>query len=255
MKKLVSFVLILMVFGLLNTNGQSTGNGENKVDSKGNKYGFWTETEGELTWRGEYIDNQKVKTWVAFYKNNYIARLVNYTKGLKDGVLVQIDKKGKVTLMENYRDEKLDGLVIVYGQSSEFPQSETHYLNGKKDGLYRQFYDNGKIQEESNFQDDLKHGFSRWNNKSGQRIAEYNYDKGNFSGIQKTFYENDTLQSTVNYVDNQMSGESKEYYRNGVVKLAGNYLNGLKEGPWTEYNELGKVQRVIRYKAGVEVKK
>jgi antitoxin component YwqK of YwqJK toxin-antitoxin module len=231
------------------------GEAPNLVDNQGNKTGLWIEREGEYTWKGEYAGNAKIKTWTAFYNNNFIAKIENYSNGLKDGLMIQCDRKGKISLMENYKDGKLDGLTIYYGLNTDKPQSETWYTNGMKNGLFRQYYENGKIQEETVYRDDKKEGLSRWNNKAGQRIAEYNYKAGNFDGIQKTFYENDTVQAINQYKNNELSGESKEFYRNGKVKLSGNYMAGIKEGNWTEYDEMGKVTRVVRYKNGTEIKK
>ncbi len=227
----------------------------NRTDSYGNKVGFWVEKQGEISYKGEYVANKKEKNWVGYYPNSFIYKLEYYANGLKDGISMQFDRHGKITLIENYKKGMSHGQTLNYGTFSETPMAVTDYANGKRNGMYRLYYDNAKIQEESWFRDDLKNGISRWNNKSGQKLCEYNYKLGNFDGIQKTFYENDTLQSVTNYKDNKLSGESKEYYRNGQLKLTGNYLNGQKDGAWTEYDELGKVVKVYKYKEGVEVRK
>jgi antitoxin component YwqK of YwqJK toxin-antitoxin module len=258
-KSFLLFFAVLLLSGLVyaqvKTPDVPQGNTPNLTDANGNKYGLWSEKVNELNWKGEYIANKKVKTWVGYFSNNFIGKLENYSNGWKDGILIQFDRKGKVTLIENYKNDKLDGQVFYYGSSVETPLSESEYSDGKKNGLFRQYYDNGKIQEETWFKDDKKNGQSKWNNKAGQRIALYNYNLGNFDGIQKTFYENDSIQTINNYSNNIQTGESKEFYRNGRMKLSGNYLNGIKEGSWTEYDELGKVQRVVKYKNGQEVKK
>ena len=261
MKKLFLLIIATLLFAPWQLNAQVKNSDQTKdvapnlTDANGNKNGLWSEKEGDVTWKGEYIANKKVKNWVGYYPNNYISKVEYYTNGWKDGVNIQFDRKGKVTLIENYKNDKLDGQTIYYGVYTETPLSETEYYDGKKNGLFRQYYDNGKIQEETWFKGDRKNGLSRWNNKAGQRIAEYNYVLGNFEGIQKTFYENDSLQSYNIYINNKLSGEAKEYYRNGKVKLSGKYIDGLKEGAWTEYDELGKIQRMIKYKNGQELTK
>lgn len=261
MKKLFIISILTCIFWQLPAFSQepfSTASGEtaeNKTDANGHKTGKWIEKEGDITWMGEYVANLKEGNWIAFFPNQFIAKVVAYKQGMKDGILIQMDRKGKVTLSEHYRNDKPDGVAISYGQSGDVPLSVIHYSDGKRNGLFRQYYDNGKIQEETFYKDNMKHGMSRWNNKAGQRIAEYNYENGNFSGIQRTYFENDTLQSEVNYVDNVLSGESKEFFRNGNLKLSGIYREGLKDGSWTEFNELGKVQRVTKYKAGNVLKK
>jgi len=261
MKKLLSFLLTLIVVIPLQLNAQvATSDAKvpdtvNRTDSQGNKVGYWTEKQGEFTWKGEYAANKKIKDWIAYYSNNFIYKIEYYNNGIKDGISIQFDRKCKISLIEHFKNGLVHGQTIYYSQFNETPLSETDYAFGKKNGLYRQYYDNGKIQEESWFKDDVKNGTSKWNNKSGQRIAEYNYKAGNFDGMQMTFYENDSLQTTNKYLDNKLSGESKEYFRNGKVKISGKYINGLKEGVWTEYDELGKVVLVTRYKDGIEVTK
>ena len=259
MKKNLSFLLTLMVVISMQLAAQVTTNDAkipdslNRTDASGYKVGTWIEKLGEITYKGEFVANKKVKNWIGYYPNNLIYKIEYFNNGIKDGISIQFDRKGKISLVENFKNGLAHGQTIYYNQFNENPLSETDYAFGKKNGVYRQYYDNAKIQEESWFQDDLKNGISRWNNKTGQRIAEYNYKAGNFDGLQKTFYENDSLQSLNNYQDNKLSGEAKEYYRNGKVKISGKYINGQKDGTWTEYDELGKVDKVTKYKNGVEL--
>lgn len=257
--KILFLVILLMLSVAMKAQTPSKDNKisdtTNKSDNQGNKYGYWIEKQGDATFKGEYLNNRKVKNWVGYYPNKIIYRIDYYTNGNKDGISIQFDRKGKVSLVENYKAGLLNGETVSYGQYNDFPLSDGEYKNGKKNGTFRKFADNGKIQEETNFKDDMKDGASKWYNKSGKLIAEYNYKNGKFEGPQKTYYENDSLQSLNFYTDDLLSGESKEYYRNGRVKVSGTHVMGLKEGTWTEYDEVGKIQAVIKYKNGIEQKK
>jgi len=257
MKKLVIlFALIVMiapwsVTAQVKATDSNLPDSVNHLDANGLKTGLWIERQGEMTSKGIYNLNKKTGNWVTCYSNNFLYKLEYYNDGIKDGISLQFDRKGKLTLQENYKNNVLNGQTVYYGQYSETPMSETNFANGKKYGQFRQFYDNAKIQEESYYQNDIKNGTSKWYNKTGHKVAEYNYKNGNFEGFQKTFYENDTIQALSNYAGNLLSGDYKEYYRNGKVKLSGTYVAGLKEGMWTEYDELGKKQLETKYKAGV----
>ncbi len=261
MKNILIFITSLIVLFSAQSNAQvPVGNAKisdtiNRTDSSGNKVGYWIEKQGDFTYKGEYISGQKEKNWIGYYPNNFVFKLEYYSNGLKDGISMQFDRRGKIVLIENYKKGLAHGQTINYGSYSETPMVETDYANGMRNGLYRIYYDNAKIQEETWYKDDLKNGLSRWNKKSGQKLAEYNYKSGYFDGIQKVYYENDSLQSVNNYSNNLLSGESKEYYRNGKVKISGKYILGQKDGAWTEYDELGKVQKVTKYKNGLDVKK
>jgi len=258
MTKRLFFLVILAILmpwrmlGQVNAIDVKISDTVNRTNSEALKYGYWVEKQGDITSKGEYLLNKKNKNWISYYPNNIISKIEYYSNGLRDGISVQFDRRGKMTLLENYRNGMTHGQTIHYSQFNETPLSECDYAYGKRNGMFRQYYDNGKIQEESYFKDDLKNGFSKWFNKNGRLIAVYQYLNGNFDGIQKTFYENDTLQTVYFFKDNKYSGESKEFYRNGKVKVTGKYVLGEKDGPWTEYDELGKVQKVTKYKNGQE---
>ena len=205
----------------------------NRTDASGLKTGFWEEKAGDVTLKGYFKLNKKEGSWVGFYPSNVLARIDTYKDGQKDGPYIQLDRRGKITLYEYYRNGLLNGQQVSYAPSGDFPVSETNYVNGKRNGLYRLYYDNGKIQEESDYVENQKNGSSKWFNKGGKLLAEYNYKLGNFEGIQKTFYDNDTLQILSSYTNNELSGDYKEFYRNGKLKMTGKYIKGQKDGPWT----------------------
>ncbi|MCX6240216.1 MAG: hypothetical protein NTX43_00180 [Bacteroidetes bacterium] len=222
----------------------------NFTDASGVKTGYWEEKTLEVMNKGFYIQNKKEGSWVGFYPNNIVARVEFFKTGKKDGPCIQLDRRGKITSFESYRNGLLNGQQLVYAATGDFPISETNYLNGAKNGVCRQYYDNGKPQEESNYLNNEKEGVSRWFSKTGKTMVEYNYKSGSFEGPQKTFYDNDTIQILSNYTKNELAGQYKEFYRNGKPKVTGKYVNGLKDGPWTEYDETGKAVKVTKNKAG-----
>ncbi|MCK9203927.1 MAG: hypothetical protein M0P58_05740 [Bacteroidales bacterium] len=223
----------------------------NQTDKSGNKFGYWEETIGDIIYSGIYRDNQKSGAWTGQYPNKMISGIEHYSNGMKDGIVIRVDRHGKINQIENYKTGMLHGQSLSFGAYSDNPSTEINYFAGKKNGTFKQYYDNGKIQEESYFINDKKNGVSKWSNKTGHIVAEYNYKNGDFDGSQKTYYDNDTLQSVNNYVNNQLSGVSKEYYRNGMEKITGQYIAGIKEGAWTEFDESGKVLKVTKYKGGI----
>ena len=152
MKKILSFLLYMIIIIPLQINAQGTVNDAkipdtvNRKDAIGNKTGYWIEKLGELTYKGEFVENKKVKNWIGYYPNNLIYKVEYYSNGVKDGISIQFDRKGKITLVENFKNGLEHGQTISYSQFNESPVSETEYAFGKKNGLYRQYYDNSKIQ-------------------------------------------------------------------------------------------------------------
>lgn len=255
MKRIASLLFFLFFFLQGNLYSQKptvTNTGAdtlNRTDASGNKFGYWEEKQGEILFQGTYELNKKSGNWVSFFPNKIISGIVYYSDGVKDGISVQFDRRGKILEISYFKAGKLHGQSLSYTQTGDLPVSEIFYVNGKKEGLYRISYDNGKIQEESFYKDDKKNGTSKWYTKNGHLVAEYNYKEGNFDGTQKTFYPSDTLQSLKTYSNNQLSGISRELYSNGKVRESGNYINGNKEGAWTEYDESGKLLKTTKYKA------
>ncbi len=244
------FMVNSVLFAQLTTE-QKNNDSINRLDKYNMKIGYWEEKSGEFLMKGEYSENVKVGNWISCYINSMPARLEYFSKGLKDGISIQFDRKGKITQIDYYKKGMLHGSSITYSQFNESPTSEANYLYGKKNGVARLYYDNNKLQEESYYRDDMKDGTSKWFNKSGRTIAIYNYKMGNFDGLQKTFYENDSVQTIVTYKDNVKSGPYKELFRTGMVKTSGQYINDLQEGTWTEFDETGKAIKIQKYKAGI----
>jgi antitoxin component YwqK of YwqJK toxin-antitoxin module len=245
----------LPIFSWAQTSTENHNDTINKVDPAGKKTGYWIEKQGEITYKGYYQDNNKVNNWIGFYPNNFIFKIDYFNNGLKDGISLQFDRRGKLIQFDQYSNGGLHGVSYDYGQGSVSPQTEINYKNGKKNGPLRQYYDNGKIQEDAYYIDDKKDGVSRWYGKNGNLVAEYNYRNGGLDGIQKTFFDNDTIQTLSTYINNQQTGDYKEFYRNGKAKISGKFVNSEKDGAWIEYDELGKQVRITRYKNGTEVKK
>lgn len=223
----------------------------NQLNEANLKVGFWKERNGELTTRGNYVNGLKDGTWETYLSDDLIFRVEIFNKGQRDGIVMQFDRKGKITNVEHYRNNQLHGAVFIYSPFSAKLQKMQEYNNGKLTGLYRSYYDDGKIQEEAFYKEDQKHGPSKWFSREGRLVAIYHYANGAFEGTQRTFYDNDTTATIVKYVGNKQDGDYKEFYRNGKPKITGTYINGLKEGTWTEYDETGKPVTVTRYKNGV----
>ena len=224
---------------------------QNQLNEKNQKVGYWTERKGELTHMGTYVNGLKDGTWESYLSDLQLFRVESFDKGKRNGITMQFNRKGKISNVEHYKNNKLDGLVYIYSPTSSRLLKEQHYTDGLLTGLYRNFYDNGKIQEEAFYLDNQKHGPSKWFNRNGRLIAAYFYNHGLFEGTQRTYYDNDTLATIAFYKNNESEGKYEEYYRNGKLKLSGIYEAGQKEGPWREYDETGKESNIIRYKKGI----
>ncbi len=70
------------------------------------------------------------------------------------------------------------------------------------------------------------------------------------NGLEKTYYDNNKVESEVNYVQGVRTGEAKFYYENGNVKEEFNYLNGRIDGLIKKYTKEGKLFETFNIENG-----
>ncbi len=268
-------ILISCLFVLLNVSLAFAQTAANKTDANGKKQGLWDEKSPAGKSLGSYVDDQKDGCWSTYSTDGKLVRVENFKKGIRDGIVVEIDQRGYLVSEMYYIDNLLEGTAKKYFYGTN-PASLIDYSQGKMNGKKKIYYENsaGKLMEESVYKDDLKNGPSNFFSISGDTVAEYNYVNNMLQGIQRTYFPHHKIMSEQAYSDNLENGVFKEYYEtgklktegayakgimsgtwkeydeNGVLKSQGNYVNGLKEGKWQEFDAAGKVAKSTVYTKG-----
>jgi uncharacterized protein len=240
MKK-VLFLSVLFMLACLIASAQNVA--PNQTDSKGLKQGLWEEKTATGISKGQFVNDQKDGNWISYGANGNFSKLEVYSKGMRDGIYIEIDQRGYLVSEMYYKNNLLDGTAkkFFYGTN---PASVIEYKEGKMNGKKKVYYENaaGKLTEESSYTNDIKDGPSNFFSSIGDPIAEYMYRNGLLEGIQKTYYPGKKLMNEQEYLHNIEQGLYKEYYENGSVKMEGKYENGLKSGKWSEFGEDGKLK-------------
>ncbi len=259
MKKITLFILCLVfaVAGIsqntMPVNNPTGYAGEmNVTDANKLKQGFWEETIGRNKYYGEYVDDKKIGTWVSYHHTKGIVyKVEEYKEGKLDGLVIEIDQRGYFTGESHYKNGHLHGKYKKFNRGATLIE-ETDYYEGQLNGVKKTFYSNkpGKVLEEAYYKMGIKDGPSRWFGVNGNLIAEYIYKDGKFDGINKTYHESGTLMIEEKYKNDEPIGEYMEYWENGTIKMRGSYENGLKEGKWYSYDEAGKEIDVEKYRKG-----
>lgn len=250
MKKMV-FWGLMMAFLPLASFSQSKQS-VNITDNSGQKQGYWIEKTGEVEIDGNYINNLKEGCWLThLVENSMLIRLENYKAGKKNGIFLELSKRGSIISEQFFTDDIPDGPFRMYGQNGMLA-SVSNYTAGKMHGLQIAYYENlqNKKSEEATYKSGIKHGPSRWFNTEGNMIVEYNYVDGLLQGEQKSYFAGNKIKTSDFYIDNIQEGVSLEYYENGNVKISGQYKSGLMEGKWLEYDETGKILKTTAYSKG-----
>ena len=136
-----------------------------------------TET-GSVVEEGELLGGVKNGTWVTYYtSNNRPQSVTNFVNGKKNGLHLELNDRGQITLHCNYNNDILDGRWVKY-QFGSRPEKEAFYKMGQLDGMYKEYHRNGKLLKEAQFKDGKMHGYFKQYNDEEQLVAEYEYNNG-----------------------------------------------------------------------------
>lgn len=174
--------------------------------------GKFTASAGDCTIEGMVLNGQKEGTWMEYYTGNiYLPkRIVNYEKGKKNGIYVEIDKTGSLTKKAEYKNDVLDGQVSEWFRGGRLSKLNT-YKNGQLDGQQILCYEKGANLEVSNYKNGQRDGLSTWYYESGQTKMTIEYKNGQFDGKQESFYADGSIKSEATFKNGKQQGKTKTY--------------------------------------------
>lgn len=252
-------------------NGQVSSEGY-FVD--GQPEGIWKnyDEQGRLISEGSRKNLQLHGKWI-FYQNGRVLREIHYLNGKKNGTSVY--RLPERTVYENFVNDTLQGLrrttdtsgvllqstffenglengfdkryntygdVVVFTFFKNGMVAFRHAVNrrdqaGRKQGEWKDFYGNGGLRWECTYRDDLKDGYYKEYDSSGNLLVLQKYVLG-------------ILQEDAPEIA-QMEVHT-EYYANGMPKFRVGYRNGKPEGLCQQYDSItGKVVQGIFFKDGM----
>lgn len=228
--------LILSVATMLFSLSIMAQNAET-VDVSKERDGFFSQTFNEFRVEGNVKNGLKDGTWYDFsVKKDLLRRVIQYQKGLMNGVSIEIDENGTLLNKSEYVDGKLNGYSYVWAGAGRVAQKNC-YKNGELDGEQTIYYDNGSIQEESFYRNGFRDGVTTWYNREGNKSMMITYKKGLFDGKQETYYPSGSVKATKMYKNNELDGQSIEYYESGDIKSEAVYKNGALSGKVKQYED------------------
>ncbi len=93
------------------------------------------------------------------------------------GKFVKLDRNGKKSLEENYRDGKLNGKTITWDGNGQ-KVGERTWKDNKLNGKLIYWYENGQKSVEGTYKNDKKNGkWLDWN-EAGKKVKEETYKDG-----------------------------------------------------------------------------
>ncbi len=186
-----------------------------------------------------------------------------YIDGLKNGEWNYFDNEGKLTLIQNYKLDKLDGAFKKY--SGDVVIEEGTYSNGLMNGVWKFNYNSGKIKGSGKFLNSdggdlgetsripINGRDGNWilYHENGNKSQECSYVLGKIKGQLIAYHENGKIKQESTYQDGQYNGQSKTFYENGNLRTSGTYINGKIDGNYKWYREDGTLETSGDYRNGI----
>jgi antitoxin component YwqK of YwqJK toxin-antitoxin module len=139
-------------------------------------------------------DSLKQGIWKEFWENGDLRSEVSYKNNKKQGLeIVWFDDPDCVDFEAYYKDGLLDGPCIYYTKKCKKDLFQT-FKNGSKEGLELEYYPNGHIKAEGNYKKGNLDGYYRVYDKNGNFSFE-SRSSNNETNLQPNI--SDTLSSVV----------------------------------------------------------
>lgn len=233
MKKFILFTIVFFL-GVVSFSQQDT---LNVTDSKGRKQGKWMKTyEGEksILYKGQFKDDIPEGKFVFYYKDGSVKAVNQYQNKGKDSYAATYYPNGKVMSYGKYVEKKKDSTWTYFDDQGNLSSTE-EYADGALNGKVTVYYPykpgitegSPRILEQTIYKDGLKHGPWARYTETGKKLAEGQYELGDFDGEQTYYYTTGEKQHVWRYKSGLKHGFFKTYDKNGEVLSKTYYWDGM----------------------------
>ena len=179
----------------------------NKTDINKLKQGNWIyfndEYKGNISQKGNYIDNKKDDLWVVYYQN------------------------GNIKSQIYYKNNKQFGEVNIFYSNGNI-QEQGYWKINRWVGEYYYFFENGNVKYHWFFDEQGKRtGKQTYLYENGKTQIEGDWLQGKEKGEIKEYYATGQLKKVSNFENGDLNGSVAEYYADGQLKSKSIYVSGV----------------------------
>lgn len=99
---------------------------------------------GNVKLEGIKINGLEHGLWIQYYENGQIEMELSYKDGLKHGPFISYLENGNVEAMGTYRNDKLEGVVVFFNETTQKIESVGKAKAGKQTGIWDIYDSEGK---------------------------------------------------------------------------------------------------------------
>ena len=218
-------------------------------------------SNGQLKSEGNYLNDNKIGTWVAYYISGVIKSTTKYVNDIGHFTSFFENHPNKIYQLGFYKNGFKSGEWKEYNINAEMIKS--YFMNKGLVDINEPFtiyYESDELENDINYK--------------GQKKIEFhcsgNEDDCIYSGLYKKYFPNNQLEIIGNYKNNNKfgkwnyfylngslnneeifdeygNGTYKSYYITGELKATGRYRDNLKDGKWIYYYKNKMKEWVIFY--------
>ena len=126
--------------------------------------------------QGYVLNGKKNGIWMDYDADGKITLIQHFIDGQLNGPVLALDNRGQITALTEYTNGVYNGIRATYKFGR--PQEEIPYVDGKIHGVMKKYYTNNKIMEEAGYKNNKQDGYYRHYNEEGVMDLEYVYKNG-----------------------------------------------------------------------------
>lgn len=171
---------------------------------------------------------------------------------IPDGVAKEFDENGQIKTEANYKNNKLNGEVLRFGDDGKLISKE-NFVNGLLQGEahYYMHQQDEAMEAVCTYKNALLDGERKTLYPGGKICLSEVYKKGKLNGRRISYYFSGTLEAEENFTDGKLNGERKLYFPSGDLWYLENYKNGRLEGERASFFPSGKKRLEEFYSEGL----
>lgn len=199
-------------------------------------YDYLIDRKPVLKMKGSFKNGQQDGLWESYFSDGKRELSQSYHKGKLRGIFEHYYPTGVLKTKTFFVEGKRHGQSFEYYPNKKL-KTRVEYLNDVKNGPYEDFYEHGALRTKGQYRYDLAHGQWRWYDKAGRLVlASSSFEDGT-----GTMYQFDEVsgkkQMEIDYQGGLQEGRQMRWYDSGVLRSQSNFHKGLVHGSFKEYHE------------------
>lgn len=199
--------------------------------------------EGKEVSSGMYMGSEKEGAWQYYNCYGKLTTIQGFHKDSLNGLTIDYYSNGKVKDSLYYTSDERNGYYVSYYINGKM-DVQGWYVNGNKEGDWHYYDLRGNLIKHHFFVDGALHGRSDFYRFNGMLSEQHFYRYGY---MDKIFVFDSAGNITYKYISDKGNGKYLLSYNNGSISHELNYTNGLLDGPEKRYYYDGKLSKECNY--------